>query len=399
MTVYQGSISIGIKSSVGSAPIGYAVDGSGTTYQVDNSGNLYSAGISFSSTIQANTIYSSGVSISIRTGFVPYGILIQLNAIAQNYAPEDWLQLSVNEDGDWTATLRNYKWTDLGQGGIFKGFQIVSGSGIAVLNEDPQYHYPSVGVDIMSPFTRWSLPPTSWQVYIPLGTDFNSKVYSPNYFRSSNLISSVMTATQNLVVSESKYLTQRTSDFRKWDKISPEFLDQLITTLGCYLNISKLGDETKRRLVVEWKEFVQYAGTENFIDFLGYLYNTRFTIKALWTNNYRNFVPYTTNLDSSYYPTNHVAVIYDSSTFNLQQEETYDLLIETFYELASVPIVLQYFLAESKNTVPLYLIMADQTTKNTFSWSMPPKYEIPLYITMVMHHEKSHQSRSVIVLI
>jgi hypothetical protein len=311
MAIKQGQVSIQAKSVVGTAAVSWQVDTSGNTWDVSGTGLEYSVSQGgIISTITAQRICQGRVLIAASASLIANDIKVQLSAIAQEYAPQDYLTLSVDDNGDWFATLDNTYWSDIGQTSVYAGFQIVCGDGLAYVAEDPQYHVKTIPITIVVPFAQWRMNPTQWHLYIPLGTDFNPPVDTPNYFRTSDFISDYMEDVRQFVVSESQYLTRRAGDLRKWDRIPADFLDQLLATLGCYLRLDQLDSEGRRRLSQEWIRFLLYAGTKWFVDFLGYVYDTHFDVEALWTNNYRSFIPYSPNLDTSYYPTNHVDLVY-----------------------------------------------------------------------------------------
>jgi hypothetical protein len=432
MTVYQGKVTIWATSFIGSGFTNYSVDGT-NDWSIDLT-NDYALNIGPSGSIPSLLVSFGKVTIFAHSFLTLTPTIVTLNAINQNYAPEDTLTLwcegddpdhqNVDQD-EWYATLSKFKWSDLGQGGVFKGFVITSPlGGMAVLNEDPQYHVSTVGIDIITPFPKWILPSDEWQMHIPLGTDYNSVVYTPNYFRQSTLLSAFMKDMRKFVVSESTYLTQRAGDLRRWDRMPPDFLGPFIETVGCYLNISLLDNESRRRLAYEWKEFLLYAGTQYFIDFLAYVYDTHLYVDATWTNDYRDFVlpgglchlgrdpsrPGTLKLigdeyfcvsndghtvDTGYYPTNHVVVTYDLNKFDIYDEEIYGLLLDTFYKLASVPLVLQAFLGRYREPMNMYLIIADHTTHNYVDHSAPVVVaDMTLFIKMFDHRYRHYESHS-----
>jgi hypothetical protein len=395
MTIYQGSITILAHSYVGTAAVSYDTGGEivwdiggGVEYAISSQGSI-------TPTIRVQLITQGSIQIVAHAYLSLNPIKIQISAIAQDYAPEDYLTLSQDEDGDWFATLDETYWSDLGQTSVYAGFRIVCGNGLAYINEDPQYHVTTVGVDIIAPFVSWRMYPTQWHLYIPLGTDFNTSVDTPNYFRRSDLLSAYMSDVRKYVVSESNYLTHRAGDLRKWDRMPADFLDQLLATLGCYLRLDQLDSEGRRRLAFEWIRFLLYAGDKLFVDFLGYVYDTHFDIEALWTNDYRDFISFSPDLDNSYYPTNHVSLIYDLNSWNIDDQDQLSLIIDTFYKLASVPIVLEALAGKRQENFSLYLVVADQSSHDTFSWS--PYLVVAsttLYITAVDYRHIERESWS-----
>jgi hypothetical protein len=394
VTVYQGQIRVQAVSYVGTAAMSYQVDTSGNTWDIGG-GIEYAASSQggITPTISAWHLCQGAIQITSTASVTLTAIRVQLNAIAQEYAPEDYLTIAQDEDGDWFATLDDTYWSDLGQNSVYAGFRIISEDGLAYISEDPQHHVKTVPITLVTPFNVWRMYPGQWHLYIPLGTDFNAPVNSPNYFRSSDLISAYMSDVQKYVVSESQYLTNRAGDLRKWNRIPSEFLDQLLATLGCYLRLDQLDSEARRRLAFEWIRFLLYAGDRLFVDFLGYVYDTHFGVEALWTNNYRNFVSFSPDLDDSYYPTNHVALTYDPDDWDMDDFDQWSLIIDTFYQLASVPLVLEALAAKRKDNTTLYLIVADHTSHDYFSWS-PLLFiaSTTLYMTMVDHRRIHRES-------
>jgi hypothetical protein len=420
MATYDASITIQAVSYVGTASVTYDIGGNtwdiggGVEYATSSQGGV-------SPTITAWHLCQGQISIVAQGTVYFTSIKTQISAIAQNYAPEDNLTLSIDEDGNWFATLDEYFWSDLGQTSVYPGFQIVCGDGLAIITEDPQYHVRTVGVDVVSPFALWKMLSGEWFLYIPLGTDFNRSVDTPNYFRTSDLLTAYLNDMRKFVVSESQYLTHRAGDLRKWNKIPADFLGPLLATLGSFLRLDRLDSEGRRRLAFEWIRFLLYAGTEYFVDFLGYIYDTHFGVEALWTNDYRSFLApgdpckdVNGNLGilkfvndqlvcslnnggtvGGYYPTNHVALTYKVEDWDMDDYDQRSLVIDSFYKLASVPLVLQVLSKKSFDTVELYLIMADQTSHNYYSW--PPLLVLAsttLYMTMVdyRHIERSSYS-------
>lgn len=394
MAIYQTSLSINVQSSLGTIDDIYKVDtdnwdiGGGVNYSVSAQSVAHPA-------ITAKYILNTSLSINIESSFSAKSIKLQISAIAQDYAADDSLALSLDEDGNWFATLDETYWSDLGETSVYAGFRLISGDGLAIINEDPQYHVRTVGVNIISPFSTWTMYSGQWHLYIPLGTDFNRSVTTPNYFRSSDLLTAVMSDARKFVVAESQYLTTRAGDLRKWNKIPAAFLDQLLATLGSYLRLDKLDSEGRRRLAFEWIRFLLYAGTEYFVDFLGYVYDTHFGIEALWTNDYRNFISYSSDFDNSYYPTNHVALTYKVEDWDIDDYDQWSLIIDTFYKLASVPLVLQTLAGKRHDNFDLFLIMTDHTGHDYFSFSpLLMIADTTLYINMVDHRYIKRESHA-----
>lgn len=367
MAILQGQVIIRFGTVLGPVSVNLLVDGVNTLAAAP--GVDLSVYNTFKNTIDSFLVSFSSVHIRFGTIVYAKGSRTQLNAIAQDYAADDTITLWQDQEDNWFATLSDTYWSDLGDGGVWEGFRIVSGSGLATLAEDPQHHVDTVAINMISPFTLLTMPTEKWHLYIPVGTDFGGVTYVPNYWRASDLLSALMKDTTKFVVSESQYLTRRAGDLRRWDRIPPGFLGQLIATLGCYLRLDMMDSERRRRLVYEWKEFLQYAGTYYFVDFLGFIYDTHFTSEAYWTNDYRNFQsigyrpdphnPLTVKDLPDWYPTNHVSLIYKREDWTIELYNEWSLIIDTFYKLASVPLVLHNLAAKYFDRTKMFMIMAD----------------------------------------
>jgi hypothetical protein len=242
-----------------------------------------------------------------------------------------------------TAIISPQRWSDFS--GFRAGFRIYSGDrdSMALVLQDPQYLDDTIQVQIIEPFTELTLYINNWHIDVPEGTDFNDQSYTPNYFRSSDLLSAVMKDFKKFVVEPVQYQTGRMQDFRRWDKIESGFLPPLARTMGMNIRLDRMGKEARRRAIHEWISFTQYAGTKTFIDFEGYTLDTIFTIEHLWSNDYKNFIVKDPSIVyPAYYPTNHVALRYDANVWDINDPEDLRYIYETFYQLASVPLVLDY---------------------------------------------------------
>jgi hypothetical protein len=292
------------------------------------------------------------------------------------------LTLGSTHPGITTATLNPGNWTDVK--GVRPGFRITApsetglGDTVAVVLEEPQYLSQTVQVRIISEFAEISMPPNGWLLLVPEGTNFNDEIYTPGYFRSSNLLSAYMEDFKKLVVQDSQYITERASDFRKWDKIDREFLNPLALTMGLDIDIDRYDVETKRRAIHEWIPFCQYAETEHFVQFLGYTLNITLDIDHLWTNDYKSFVKRTPNITyPAYYPTNHVALSFDLLQFDIENQATITYIYKLFYYLASVPLVLEYLDGHVTDSGTLWIAGADYARGMRYDYTtVPPNFWI-----------------------
>jgi hypothetical protein len=91
MAIQQASISIQARSFVGSALVGYQVDAGGNTWDVGGGidYSISSKGAGISSAITAWHLCQGALYINGRSYFTSLGLGDQINAIAQDYAPED----------------------------------------------------------------------------------------------------------------------------------------------------------------------------------------------------------------------------------------------------------------------------------------------------------------------
>jgi hypothetical protein len=300
------------------------------------------------------------------------------------------LLLSNNERGEAYATIEPAKWSSIK--GVRPGFKILVTTpeeiipSLALVDADPQYEDFTIKIKIVNRFEKKFYNPGEWTLAIPDGTNFNDQIYTPSYFRQSDLLSVYMEDFRNLVVSESEYLSNRTRDFRKWDKIDREFLAPMAQTMGMNIRLDRFDSEQKRRAIHEWISFCQYAGIKEFIDFEGYIIDTVFTIDHLWTNDYKNFLSKAEenalNPGSitypAFYPTNHVTVGYDPSLYDISDPNDIRYIYDMFYTLASVPLVLHYLNGYIKDATQLYVesIGHDMEFMPMESTPLPPNFWI-----------------------
>lgn len=116
------------------------------------------------------------------------------------------------------------------------------------------------------------------------------------------------------------------------------------------------------RLYMFINQYWPTHGTQSFVDFLGFVKNTRFTMDKLWTTDYETFIT-EQNIQfilegnivdgtGPYYPTSHVEMGYNIETYNLEgEEEVYDL----FNRYAPINLVLLYLTGFIEAFTSLYL--------------------------------------------
>jgi hypothetical protein len=316
--------------------------------------------------IQANT----WTGVNFNTSFKPVialgaasNVLIQPFFIKGEIAPgssqyqASTITLGSGDRGDiTTATISPQRWSDFS--GLRTGFRIYSGDkqSIAIVLQDPQYRNDTIQIQIIEPFFDLVLYLGNWHIDVPEGTNFNDPQYTPNYFRASDILSATMKDFKKFVVEPVQYQTERMRDFRRWDRVDSEFLSPLARTMGMNIRLDRMDREARRRAIHEWTGFCQYAGTEAFIDFEGYSIDTIFSIEHLWTNDYKNFIVKDPGITyPAYYPTNHVALRYDANVWDITNSEDLRYIYETFYQLASVPLVLQYIYTLVQDTTQLWV--------------------------------------------
>jgi hypothetical protein len=342
------------------------------------------ATVQATASIQANTSGGVDTSANARLGVAirSYsGIASEASLIKGEIVPgtsqyqSSTIYLGSGNRGDiTTARITPQRWSDFS--GLRAGFRIYSGDrdSMAVVLQDPQYRSDTIQIQIIEPFTELALYIGNWHIDIPEGTNFNDQPYTPNYFRSSDLLSSVMKDFNKFVVEPVQYQTERMRDFRRWDRVESGFFGPMARTVGMNIRLDRMDNEARRRAIHEWTSFTQYAGTRSFIDFEGYVIDTIFTIEHLWTNDYKNFIVKDSSIIyPNYYPTNHVALRYDANLWDINDVEDIRYIYETFYQLASVPLVLDYIYTLTQDSTQLWV----KAVSHESEYAPPQANELP----------------------
>ena len=142
---------------------------------------------------------------------------------------------------------------------------------------------------------------------------------------------------------------------REWDNVDIHLLPRLKNTLGSFIDTNSFSILELRRLIQELPYFYTVSSTDQTIDFLGYILNTVFKYKQLWTKNYIDFISkdlISTN-DESFYPTAHISLEYDALRFT---SVDVDNLKRQFYIIAPTPVVIEEVVGSVSGEVDLSLV-------------------------------------------
>lgn len=124
------------------------------------------------------------------------------------------------------------------------------------------------------------------------------------------------------------YLTERT------------YLILTAKLLGLDIKSDGFPDQTVRVMVEHLTRYYAYKGTDQFAEFLGFINNTRFTLKRQWTTDYKTFYDEpggTTWYDGgTWYVTPHVVLTYDATQYTPDPSD----LKAQFYLFAPIHLVL-----------------------------------------------------------
>lgn len=140
----------------------------------------------------------------------------------------------------------------------------------------------------------------------------------------------------------------------------------------------------------------RFKGTQNFIDFIGWIKNANFKIVQLWARGKKNYgdngevdpfsreTSYVKNNSlpdgtgrAEWYPTSHYDLEYNAEKFNVDESDVWYL----FYKCAPIHLVLRGISAVfTADTYPLYMHLGSNDYTNT-NISMPCiyRYYVPLY--------------------
>lgn len=145
------------------------------------------------------------------------------------------------------------------------------------------------------------------------------------------------------------YVTQprrRLQNIREPEGLERTFLIANLRQLGFDYQSDFIGDDDYRRLLHMWSLYLPENGTEQFVNFLGYIKNTRFEIQQLWTKDYQSFIePYMipdggkiTQVNTGFWPSSHIRLYYDIEKFPI---EDFSDIYPLFYKIAPIHLVLE----------------------------------------------------------
>ena len=252
------------------------------------------------------------------------------------------------------ATLQNSYWSDIPL--IREGFVIVDNETgkKAYLSEDPINQSKSVKVLIEDGFPKKTYTSGSWSLYVPEYTNLDH--YLPRKVKNSTtLIPSWLNVLEREVLDEIDDSVKRLLSVREWDNVDIHLLPRLKNTLGSFIDTNSFSILELRRLIQELPYFYTVSSTDQTIDFLGYILNTVFKYKQLWTKNYIDFISkdlISTN-DESFYPTAHISLEYDALRFT---SVDVDNLKRQFYIIAPTPVVIEEVVGSVSGEVDLSLV-------------------------------------------
>jgi hypothetical protein len=178
----------------------------------------------------------------------------------------------------------------------------------------------------------------------------------PEKFRVNQAWSD-LTKSINTLFSDNIYnLTKGIANVRDPKLIEKEFLSILASTLGFNLQSDLFDEESYRKLIAALSNYYEVSGTNKIQDFIGYVQNGKYEIKAQWTQDYIKFHDYpkgTTIYDGgSWYITPHVVLKYDAEMYATQPDLS--IIESLFYELAPIHLVLKAIVATYYAYMKLY---------------------------------------------
>lgn len=257
--------------------------------------------------------------------------------------------------GEGFATLQNSYWSDIPL--IREGFVIVDNDtgAKAVLTETPKNQSKSVAVQVFEGFPSKNYPAGSWSLYVPEYTDLSH--FLPRKVREeTEMIPAWLDVVEREVLDEIDDSIKRLLAVREWDNVDIHLLNRLKNTLGLFIDTNDFTTLELRRLIQELPYFYEISGTDKTIDFLGYILDTVFEIKQLWTKNYTDFIN-EENVpanDKDYYPTPHISLEYDVARFSSVDLER---LKSQFYKISPIQVVIEDVIGLIQGEVELPFII------------------------------------------
>lgn len=131
--------------------------------------------------------------------------------------------------------------------------------------------------------------------------------------------------------------------------------------LGLDWQSDYVSDDAYDRLLESVSLYMQSHGTNDFVNYIGYALGFQIEMAPLWSQDYNTFVPgpQSNNIFNSppgpWYPTSHVALLYEEYADNLPTADDLTALQDVFYRIAPIHLVLQAIGTIVTSTIgPLY---------------------------------------------
>lgn len=260
--------------------------------------------------------------------------------LVQNYATISDIVFGDTSIGPTTVTLTTGVWSDIS--GIRKGYRFLvdlEDSGEAIILDDPAFESNVLNVNIIKPLLSTTYVTGEWALRVPRTKEV--KDYLPRREKTTLILPDYLDSLQNVSIDELHDAIIRLRNIRVWNVMDPEFLEVFLQTLGLVFQTEEFSVETRRRFVKELPSFLELSGTKFYLNYLNLVTDALFTIGHLWTNDYIEFVEREDipgGNEEGWYPTNHVDLTVDATLFGIFSPK---LVIDLFYILSSVPLVLQ----------------------------------------------------------
>lgn len=243
--------------------------------------------------------------------------------------------------------------------GIREGFRILTddNQGEAVLLQNPQFQSNSVAVNVILSPSSTLFEASDWILRVPSTNPVGDLV--PRHIKNSLILPEYFDSLQKVSVDEIQDAAIRLRNIRRWDVVDEEYLDVFLQTLGMFFKSDVFTAETKRRFIKELPAFLELSGTKYTFNYLMFVTGVIFTNDQLWTMDYKDFIlegDIPGGQEDLYYPTNHVQLNSSIESFGVIEPQT---IVDIFYILASVPLVLQHvnqiLVADLLNVIPTFL--------------------------------------------
>lgn len=262
--------------------------------------------------------------------------------LVTNFAPAEDLTFSQLAPGEATATLPTTEWSSIS--GLRAGYRIITDEGTvnegeAYLLSDPEFQSLSISILIIKPISNLTITSGNWGLFVPQTKSIVD--YLPRHVKRTLVIPEYLQSLQEITVDPINDAVQRLRNLRRWNVMDSEYLDVFLQTLGLFFKSEQFDTETRRRFIKELPAFLELSGTESGLNYLSFVLGALLTIEHLWSNDYKNFIIRSEipgGDETGWYPTNHVQLTFDGTVFG---SIDIDIIVDTFYVLASLPLVLQ----------------------------------------------------------